>query len=100
MLLTGTSSVAYDYFEVLDNLSHGDEIVFNGTIKIMKRAAHVDEGRHLHLISLNKTGAHDANIHIFTTDEEKGELGKVQGSGLRVETQEPVGSKENSESSS
>ena len=84
LLLTGTSSVAYDYFEVLDNLSHGDEIMFNGTIKLMKRAAYVDEGRHLHLLSLNKTGAHDDKIRIFRTDEEKGELGKIQGNGLRV----------------
>lgn len=56
----------------------------------MKRQTYVDDGRHLHLINVNRTGNHNNKIHIFTNDEEKDELGKIQGNWLRAEEEKPI----------
>ena len=41
LLLTGSSALAYDAIDILDTLTHGDEIMFNGTFKMMRKPHYV-----------------------------------------------------------
>lgn len=69
-MITADSAIVYSINEILDNLKHGDEVIFNGTFKAMKKGDGVGMGRHFHLINLNVTGNNDPNTHIYINNKE------------------------------
>ena len=86
LVLTGSSSVVYEFERILDDLRHGDQIVFNATFMKSMKDNQVPQGRHLHLYDLNRTGLHDDNIQIYLkVEEEEWMESRVEGQGLRTE---------------
>ena len=70
LLLTADSGAVSLIYEDLSLLKHGDEIIFNATIHLMKKGVGVSEGKHLHLVDLKRTGKNDPKVHIFVSPQE------------------------------
>jgi len=49
------------FSSILDEVSHGDEIVFNATFKNLRRGQQkgIPEGRHFSILNIQKTGHRD-----------------------------------------
>ena len=67
LLLSADSQILYKFSQVLDQLKHGDEIIFNATFKSMKKGKGVSEARHFHLFDLNRTGKTNPQVKIYVT---------------------------------
>lgn len=74
--------------QLFDNLSHGDEVIFNATFtKPSKSLVEKAVNRHLHIVDISKTGKRKDDIHIYLTDSEQEYYEKnVEGKGLRKDS--------------
>lgn len=69
LFLTASSSSISDFYEVLDSLNHGDQIVFNATFE--SRDNNNDHpNRWLQLVNLNKTGLHNDGVAVYLSEKE------------------------------
>jgi hypothetical protein len=55
---------------MLDNLSHGDEIKFNGTFHYLKNSRNIGGGKHLSVIDMEKTAKTNSDIHVYMDETE------------------------------
>lgn len=65
-----TSYEAHHTEKILDELSHGDEIMFNATFTYLPNSRHIPSGRHLNLVEMKQTGNRNSNIHVYMSPEE------------------------------
>lgn len=63
LYLTASSGKVFDLAETLDQLNHGDEVIFNATFTQPSRSFPSGAAnRHLHIVDLIKTGVHHREI--------------------------------------
>lgn len=62
IFLTGSSYIISSIYPVLDQLVHGDEIIFNATFELNKEVDEKSQNRYLQIVGLERTGNNNANV--------------------------------------
>lgn len=81
LYLTASSGKVYDLVATLDQLGHGDEVMFNATFTQPSRSFPSGAAnRHLHIVDLLKTGSNNQDVEVYMTKkEEEYYSSKVEG---------------------
>lgn len=69
LILTLSSDVVHDHLELVSNLKHGEEILFNSTYHMSRK--NNAEDKHLHGFDIKKTGKFDDQILLYITNTEE-----------------------------